>query len=233
MRSLCNKILWLDHGRQVAFGNNVQGLCDAYQKYLDTKRLPAAEELPPMNVDDPKRDKAAAPSLEEPVGQEGEPVPGPARGGVRRRLPKAVWIAGAVVLALTATIAFSEARLPGVVRDLPRQQERVLQKDAQGDAEVCLWENNLFLFLDRGYVERTKPSFVITATDSHGGVTVDAYDVLNDANGRFSTEDRLVLDVNLARYTGYVEVRYGLYADGDERPVWEGSYEREAYGMGR
>lgn len=233
VRSLCNKILWLDHGRQVAFGNNVQGLCDAYQKYLDTKRLPAAEELPPMNVDDPKRDKAAVPSLEEPVGQGGEPVPGPARGGVRRRLPKAVWIAGAVVLALTATIAFSEARLPGVVRDLPRQQERVLQKDAQGDAEVCLWENNLFLFLDRGYAERTKPSFVITATDSHGGVTVDAYDVLNDANGRFSTEDRLVLDVNLARYTGYVEVRYGLYADGDERPVWEGSYERGAYGMGR
>ena len=30
VRSLCNKILWLDHGNQIAFGNNVQGLCDAY-----------------------------------------------------------------------------------------------------------------------------------------------------------------------------------------------------------
>ena len=40
VRSMCNKILWLDHGRQVAFGDDVKGLCDAYEKFLQDKVLP-------------------------------------------------------------------------------------------------------------------------------------------------------------------------------------------------
>lgn len=39
VRRLCNKILWLDHGRQVAFGD-AEPLCDAYQEFLATGVLP-------------------------------------------------------------------------------------------------------------------------------------------------------------------------------------------------
>ena len=37
VRSMCSKVLWLDHGRQVDYGNDVQGLCDRYQQFLDGK----------------------------------------------------------------------------------------------------------------------------------------------------------------------------------------------------
>lgn len=37
VRELCNKILWLDHGRQMAFGDNVQLICDEYEKFLSQK----------------------------------------------------------------------------------------------------------------------------------------------------------------------------------------------------
>ena len=40
VRSICNKILWLDHGRQIAFGDDVKRICDAYERYLETKILP-------------------------------------------------------------------------------------------------------------------------------------------------------------------------------------------------
>ena len=40
VRSMCNKILWLDHGNQVTFGDNVKLICDEYEKYLNTKVLP-------------------------------------------------------------------------------------------------------------------------------------------------------------------------------------------------
>lgn len=40
VRSMCNKILWLDHGNQIAFGSDVKGICDAYEKFLETKILP-------------------------------------------------------------------------------------------------------------------------------------------------------------------------------------------------
>ena len=35
VRELCTKILWLDHGHQVALGDDVQGLCDRYQRFLN------------------------------------------------------------------------------------------------------------------------------------------------------------------------------------------------------
>ncbi|MBE5779939.1 MAG: ABC transporter ATP-binding protein [Clostridiales bacterium] len=40
VREMCNKILWLDHGKQIAFGDDVKMLCDAYEQFLSTKKLP-------------------------------------------------------------------------------------------------------------------------------------------------------------------------------------------------
>lgn len=37
VRSMCNKILWLHKGRQIAFGDNVKKICDDYQSFLDGK----------------------------------------------------------------------------------------------------------------------------------------------------------------------------------------------------
>lgn len=43
VREMCNKILWLDKGRQIAFGADVQALCDAYEEFLITKKVPENE----------------------------------------------------------------------------------------------------------------------------------------------------------------------------------------------
>lgn len=40
VRSMCNKILWLDHGKQIAFTDEVELYCDAYEEFLHTKKLP-------------------------------------------------------------------------------------------------------------------------------------------------------------------------------------------------
>lgn len=37
VRALCSKILWLHKGKQIAFGDDVQGICDRYQRFLDGK----------------------------------------------------------------------------------------------------------------------------------------------------------------------------------------------------
>ena len=37
---LCNKVLWLDHGRQIAFTDEVELYCDAYEEFLMAKQLP-------------------------------------------------------------------------------------------------------------------------------------------------------------------------------------------------
>jgi len=44
VRSMCNKILWLDHGRQIAFTDEVKLYCDAYEEFLHTKELPESRE---------------------------------------------------------------------------------------------------------------------------------------------------------------------------------------------
>lgn len=38
IRRMCNKVLWLDHGKQIAFGET-ELICDAYQKFLKTKEI--------------------------------------------------------------------------------------------------------------------------------------------------------------------------------------------------
>lgn len=40
VRELCNKILWLDHGNQIAFSDDVELHMNAYEEYLITKELP-------------------------------------------------------------------------------------------------------------------------------------------------------------------------------------------------
>lgn len=44
VRQMCNKILWLDHGQQIAFTEEVQLYCDAYEEFLNTKKLPKNEQ---------------------------------------------------------------------------------------------------------------------------------------------------------------------------------------------
>ena len=44
IREICNKILWMDHGKQVGFSDKVQLYCDAYEEFLDCKKLPQSEE---------------------------------------------------------------------------------------------------------------------------------------------------------------------------------------------
>ena len=43
VRELCSKILWLHKGRQIAFGDDVEGVCDDYERFLKGGPLP---ELP-------------------------------------------------------------------------------------------------------------------------------------------------------------------------------------------
>jgi len=38
VRELCTKILWLDHGRQICFSDDVQHTCDAYEEFLRSKK---------------------------------------------------------------------------------------------------------------------------------------------------------------------------------------------------
>ena len=40
VRAMCTKILWLNRGRQITFGDDVQHICDVYEEYLQTKVLP-------------------------------------------------------------------------------------------------------------------------------------------------------------------------------------------------
>lgn len=42
VRALCNKVLWLDKGRQVVFSDDVEGVCDCYEEFLqDREAAPA------------------------------------------------------------------------------------------------------------------------------------------------------------------------------------------------
>ena len=44
VRDMCNKILWLDRGRQIIFTDRVNPCCDLYEEALKTRRMPAPEE---------------------------------------------------------------------------------------------------------------------------------------------------------------------------------------------
>lgn len=44
VREMCNRILWLDHGRQIYFGNETERVCNAYEEFLITGKLPQTPE---------------------------------------------------------------------------------------------------------------------------------------------------------------------------------------------
>lgn len=48
IRSMCNKVLWLDHGNQIAFGP-AQEICDTYEFFLDT---PKKKQKLPENMEE-------------------------------------------------------------------------------------------------------------------------------------------------------------------------------------
>ena len=44
VRSLCNKVLWLEKGQQVVFGSDVEKICNCYEEFMCTGVLPVTEE---------------------------------------------------------------------------------------------------------------------------------------------------------------------------------------------
>ena len=44
VREMCNKILWLDHGKQIAFTDEKDLYLNAYEEFLQTKKLPQTRE---------------------------------------------------------------------------------------------------------------------------------------------------------------------------------------------
>lgn len=44
VREMCNKILWLDHGKQIYFGGDTETVCNAYEEFLITKALPKTQQ---------------------------------------------------------------------------------------------------------------------------------------------------------------------------------------------
>lgn len=49
VQELCNKVLWLDHGKQIAFTSQTNACCELYEEFLRTKKLPSAKDL--MTID--------------------------------------------------------------------------------------------------------------------------------------------------------------------------------------
>ena len=43
VREMCNCVLWLDHGRQIALSNDVDLICNAYEEFLKGSPLPESE----------------------------------------------------------------------------------------------------------------------------------------------------------------------------------------------
>ena len=44
IRDMSTKVLWIDHGKQVAFSSDVKKICDAYEEFLITKQVPHGQE---------------------------------------------------------------------------------------------------------------------------------------------------------------------------------------------
>lgn len=111
VREMCNKVLWLDHGEQVEFGENVEEICDHYQEFLgikDFKSKPSksghippqakVSEQPPSNAesDAPKEKIVKKFEVENVYPQkESGPLYGPeyALKKAMTSIPFAVWVA--------------------------------------------------------------------------------------------------------------------------------------------
>jgi ABC-2 type transport system ATP-binding protein len=65
IRALCNKVLWLNKGRQIAFSDDVQGVCDAYEEFLCLPSRTPANSNPAAIVTELLRLRAEAAKLAE------------------------------------------------------------------------------------------------------------------------------------------------------------------------
>ena len=111
--------------------------------------------------------------------------------------------------ALLIVIAVSEATLPGRIQALPLNETALMCVNDDEGIQVCLRDNKLYVFADRARADASGLLFAVRAQDSHGYVTCETFDIASRANGRYSTSDAYVLEVNLARYVGYTELQYG------------------------
>lgn len=229
VRNMSTKILWLDKGRQLAFGNNVGGICDAYQTFLDTGAPPEA--MPPMDLEPPVPVAAPSPPPPPPAQKPAAPdaaAPPPKR----RKMPKALVVFLAALMALTIVIACSEAAMPGRVRALPEDAQTVLYASDDGAVQVCLWNNRLYFFIKRGtdaetscYLRFVFPDDDVATQDTTLGTTpatepVQTLDfaVQDAVIGRYSTGDTLIAEFNLAKYTNYERLEFG------QDDLWELQY---------
>lgn len=252
IRSMSNKILWLDHGNQVAFGNNVKGLCDAYQKYLDTKVLPGPDALPPVNIgvpaskpqESPKADESlkSQDSVNDQGGRETLELHSTPKGAsvvsTLRNAPRAVWFVLAGLLALIALIAVDEVRLPDWIQSLPQTAQQVVYRDEAEDTGVYLWENKLYVFIPADSYDANK-TFYLSTVDGHGRVTQDQFPLSQLADSRFSTADNKVLVVEMGRYPGYRHLVFGVAQAGIslegadqqgalDQLLWSGTFDKDA-----
>ena len=44
IREMCSRVLWIDHGKQVAFSDDIMTICDAYEEFLNSRKLPGSED---------------------------------------------------------------------------------------------------------------------------------------------------------------------------------------------
>lgn len=92
IRELCNKVLWLDHGRQVAFGDSAE-ICDRYEAFL---RGECPAEMPGQKPAEPPAEVAENIVADVPVAAASKP----------RSLLKRI-VAGLVLASFCALLAFN------------------------------------------------------------------------------------------------------------------------------
>lgn len=90
IRNICKKVLWIEHGKQIAFSDDVQSICDQYQDYLDGRTALDGIKAPGLlNAEEQKEEKLPHPNpvelLHEKVDQLSDLLD-ELRGGVDQRL---------------------------------------------------------------------------------------------------------------------------------------------------
>lgn len=110
VRELCNKVLWLDHGEQIGFGD-AQILCDLYQKYLEhTITLEDAKGAIQQGAANVAQTTAgnAVPHL--PAEEKPSPKEAPLRHEIRGEVKETVEDRGAVPCAPQSSLASPPSR---------------------------------------------------------------------------------------------------------------------------
>ena len=219
VRDMCSKILWLDKGQQVAFGNNVQDICDAYQVFLDTGQTP--DEMPPQNIEPQPEEKQVV--LPEPGPEEKQVVPSEPRlteesgtaapvppealpAKKKRKLPKPMLIFLAALLILTAAIIFSEANMPRMIRNLPAHKEDILYDSGAG-VEVCLLNNHLYFYAQGD--SNAAMEFFLRFYDDNGTVTNADFSILDAKSEKYSSGSLYIAEVDLTDHPDCTKIEFG------------------------